>query len=277
MTKIPINGMRLPTLTLSMLAIIGLLFPASGSKAHSREIISLNVLQKARNCSVGVHPLTTAYLIKAESGDNQYAVHVNGRYKLPRQPQNMQEAQSTFDWLSTHRLNFDAGYMQVNSANFRSLGLDRTSVFKSCENIRGGTKILAQCYNRAVSETGSVGQKALRKALSCYNTGNTSKGFTNGYVGKLVQLAAANVSSSTLMVPALLASPRHDTDGVPERDGDTVSVTTDHQDRSAQKGGHDVFASSDDNDAFTSKVVTPPASVKQIASPSAKEEGKDHD
>ena len=44
--------------------------------------------------------------------------------------------------------------------------------------------ILVKNYNAALSKSPTT-SSALQKAISAYNTGNYSSGFTNGYVGKV--------------------------------------------------------------------------------------------
>ena len=84
-------------------------------------------------------------------------------------------------WLERHGYNFDAGLAQVNSANLARLGLDVVSVFDPCANLRGASRVLDECFERALPRFGG-GERALTAALSCYNTGHFTRGVTNGYV-----------------------------------------------------------------------------------------------
>jgi type IV secretion system protein VirB1 len=79
------------------------------------------------------------------------------------------------------------GYMQVNSANLKSLGYTVTDMFHECTNLKAGSYILKTAYTDAAKLHGP-GQKALRAALSRYNTGSFYRGFDNGYVARYINL-----------------------------------------------------------------------------------------
>lgn len=143
-----------------------------------------------------VAPVTMAAIMRRESGFDRFAIHVNVRAKLPRQPRNEREAIETAEWLQAHSINFDAGLMQINVGNWRWLGLTAETVFRPEVNVRAADRVLEACYQRAAAISGP-GQKALGDALSCYNTGNLKTGYVNHYVTSVSEVA-------TLPVPALL-------------------------------------------------------------------------
>lgn len=149
----------------------------------------------AAMCAPNVDVTTLSAVVHQESRANVYAIGVNSDYTLPRQPQNLDEAIEMAQWLLDNGYNFDAGLGQINSANFEWLGMNIPDLFDPCKNLRGAATVLTDCYSRASERVGE-GQEAIRAALSCYNTGNFSKGFRNGYVQKV----AANVG---VAIPAL--------------------------------------------------------------------------
>lgn len=149
----------------------------------------------AAMCAPNVDTTTLSAVVTHESQANIYAIGVNGDYTLPRQPQTLYEAVKEASWLFDNGYSFDAGLGQINSANFEWLGLEIPDLFDSCKNLEAAATILTDCYSRASDRFGE-GQDALQAALSCYNTGNFSRGFQNGYVQKV----AANVG---VTVPAL--------------------------------------------------------------------------
>lgn len=150
----------------------------------------------AQRCAPDVNLITLASVVRTESHFEQFAIHVNGNSRLPRQPETRKEAVEAAEWLTRHKINFDAGLGQINSANFARLGLTNRNIFNPCRNISGAATILEGCYRRAVKGQGR-GQNALESALSCYNTGDFSQGFRNGYVRKVSD-------NAILPVPALL-------------------------------------------------------------------------
>ncbi|WP_074173716.1 lytic transglycosylase domain-containing protein [Caballeronia calidae] len=165
--------------------------PSIAVAATPAEIAAL-----ASACYPNVNPVTMGSIVAHESTNRQFAINVNGNYRLPRQPANAEEAAATIDWLQAKGMNFDVGYGQVNSANFAVLGLTGRQLLDPCTNLRAAAAVLTGCYARAARHQGE-GQKALLHALSCYNTGSQTRGFSNGYVKAVV--AQARV----LQIPAL--------------------------------------------------------------------------
>lgn len=159
-------------------------------------------------CAPAVAPSTVQAIIDVESGGNVLAIGVNRGGKLRRQPANYAEAIAWAQWLLDNGKNFDAGLMQINSANWKRMGLTPATVFDPCTNIRAGAKILTDNYTNASKSLGP-GREALLAALSSYNTGNRTAGFHNGYVGKVDRAAAkrAGVPAPHLPVPPSNSSP----------------------------------------------------------------------
>lgn len=135
-------------------------------------------------CAPDVHQVTMMAVVRHESGGNPFAIGVNGGRRLERQPKSLEEAVATAEWLRGQGIDFDAGLGQVNVRNWGWLGLGARELFDPCLNLRASARILADCYARAVRAQGE-GQRALHAALSCYNTGNLTRGLRNGYVGRV--------------------------------------------------------------------------------------------
>lgn len=146
----------------------------------------------AATCAPTVHPVTIEAVVRNESGMNPFAIGVVGG-RLVRQPRTRAEAQATVASLERAGWNYSVGIAQVNRANLVRYRLAGDAVFDPCENLRAGSEILADCYRRASLATGP-GQRALRAALSCYYSGNTTRGFQiekdgTSYVQRVVALA----------------------------------------------------------------------------------------
>ncbi|WP_176599425.1 lytic transglycosylase domain-containing protein [Sphingobium sp. 15-1] len=101
---------------------------------------------------------------------------------MRRQPGNAADAIATARGLLQRGANFDAGLMQINSANFAHLGLTAETVFDPCTNLRAGARVLTDNYSRA-SAAGHA--YPLQAAISEYNTGSRVRGLSNGYVGRV--------------------------------------------------------------------------------------------
>ena len=138
-------------------------------------------------CAPQVHLTTTHALVSVESGFNPWAIGVVGG-ALRRQPNSQKEALATAHQLLSNGRNFSVGLGQINVGNFRRLGLKPSSAFDPCQNLSAMQSVLTECYERArQSRGGTVSQQsAVRKALSCYYSGNFSTGFRHGYVQKVV-------------------------------------------------------------------------------------------
>jgi type IV secretion system protein VirB1 len=80
------------------------------------------------------------------------------------------------------------------------LGVTAENMLDGCNNLRASAVVLTGCYERA-SKTMGEGQKALRHALSCYNTGSPTKGIENGYVAKVESQMLTN---QQITIPALV-------------------------------------------------------------------------
>lgn len=150
--------------------------------------LSTTVLAALLNsCAPNVAPATMTAIIQVKSERDPNRIGVNSGGSLLRQPGNAADAIATARSLLRKGANFDAGLMQINSANFARLGVTPETVFDPCTNLRAGARLLADNYGRA-RIAGHT--DPLRAALSEYNTGSRSRGLMNGYVGKV--FAAAN-------------------------------------------------------------------------------------
>lgn len=147
----------------------------------------------AHECAPTVHPQTMAAVVRVESGGNPFAIGVVGG-RLARQPSNRREAEATARALEQAGVNFSVGLAQVNKHNLVRYGLDFSSAFDPCANLRASAAILSECFTRAVVRF-EPRQTALRAALSCYYSGNFTTGLqpeANGsgsYVERVIAAA----------------------------------------------------------------------------------------
>ncbi len=110
--------------------------------------------------------------------------------------------------------------MQINSKNFQAYGLDNTSVFDVCENIKVGAKILTENYER---QKGGSDQKKVRNALSRYYSGNDKRGYVRE-INKDGKSYVERVEQKAYKVPALLP-PDNNTLDVNESEDITIVKT----------------------------------------------------
>jgi type IV secretion system protein VirB1 len=140
-------------------------------------------LALAMSCAPGVHPATAQALVSTESAFNPFAIGVAGG-RLERQPRDRAEALATARRLHADGWNFSVGLAQINLMNLPRLGLSLESAFEPCSNLRSMQTVLGECFERA--KEGDSTQHALRRALSCYYSGNFTTGLRHGYVQRVV-------------------------------------------------------------------------------------------
>jgi type IV secretion system protein VirB1 len=136
-------------------------------------------------CAPLVDPATAAALVRVESNTNPHAIGIVGG-ALRRQPKSAAEALVTANALERSGWNLSVGLAQINARNFQRLGLTLADAFDPCRNLQAMQALLGECFARTAS---LEPQRALRRALSCYDSGNFVRGFEDGYVARVVGAA----------------------------------------------------------------------------------------
>lgn len=142
------------------------------------------IMGLAAQCAPSVAPATIAAIVQTESRGFELAIGVNGLARQPARASSVVQAVQTARYYVGKGYSVDLGLGQINSRNMKALGLTWDNVFDPCTNIAAAGAVLSGNY-RSV-RAGLHPQRALRIALSMYNTGSQSRGFSNGYVGKVV-------------------------------------------------------------------------------------------
>lgn len=137
-------------------------------------------LQLAAACAPGLAPETLAAIARTESALDSFAIGVNGPGGGAVRVETKQDAVARAKALISAGWSVDLGVMQINSKNLAWLGLSIEEAFDACRSIAAGAKVLT--------------------AYSGYNTGSPTRGFTNGYVQRV--LSAGGVTSETTEVTA---------------------------------------------------------------------------
>lgn len=139
-------------------------------------------------CAPAIHPQTARALVAVESDFNPWAIGVVGG-ELVRQPRHRREAEATARALHAAGRNFSVGLGQINVHNFERLGLTLEKAFEPCANLAAMQAVLCDCFERARAIRHATHQTALRRALSCYYSGDFTTGLRHGYVHKVVAFA----------------------------------------------------------------------------------------
>jgi len=80
---------------------------------------------------------------------------------------------------------YAASTWPISSYEAKRRKIDLESLLDPCTNLRAGWQIFEDAYRIEVVTYGP-GQTALQHALSRYNTGDTARGFDNGYVQRVL-------------------------------------------------------------------------------------------
>ena len=140
-------------------------------------------------CAPLVHPATAHALVAVESAFNPHAIGVVGG-ALERQPRSAPEAVATAVTLQAEGKNFSIGLAQINVGNLPRLGLTIADALDGCQNLQAMQTVLGECFERAGGDADP--QRNLRRALSCYYSGDFATGFRDGYVGRVLAAGRTN-------------------------------------------------------------------------------------
>lgn len=156
----------------------------------------IDVQSLIERCAPTVHPDTMSAVISAESRGHQFAIADAGPVNLPWSERkllvrshymgSLDEAVAKATALIENGHTVSLGLAQINDRNLSKLGLSIREVFEPCANLTAGGKILTDFYARAAKEFGP-GDKALRAAISAYNSGSWIRGEKEGYVSLVYQ------------------------------------------------------------------------------------------
>jgi hypothetical protein len=156
------------------------------------------ILALSAQCAPAVAPATMLAIVRTESGGFVHALNVNGT-KLPSRPKDQASAAMLARRYIQAGYSVDLGLVQINSRNLMRLGMTIEDALDPCRNLAGGATILRQNFVAASND--QPPQARLRVALSMYNTGSRSRGFSNGYVDKVLA-NAASVAAHARVLPA---------------------------------------------------------------------------
>lgn len=145
-------------------------------------------LSLALACAPQLHADTAWALVSVESAFNPWAIGVVGG-QLVRQPRSRAEALATARALRVEGWNFSVGLGQINVGNFDRLNLTVDAALEPCTNLTAMQTVLTECMARVpqLYRSPRTEQITLRKALSCYYSGNFITGFTHGYVRRVAR------------------------------------------------------------------------------------------
>ncbi len=228
----------------------------------------------ARECAPEVHIQTMMAVISTESSQNPFAIGVVGR-KLSKQPTSLVEAVATAKQLEKEGADFAVGIAQIRSTNLKQFDFNYAQAFNPCLNLYASSQILKDCFLRAKRRYASDND-ALHAALSCYYSGNFTRGFkadardgssyVERVVSKVVQGASVVPPISTgpnawplPPIPTPLTSLTRVENGNSPRRGSTP-----HKNGGQDVGVPDAFTRSRIKDAFSQNLMPDQLSGKGV-------------
>lgn len=156
------------------------------------------VVALANQCAPSVAPETLVSVVHAESHFDPFAIGVNARGVTAPEPHSKDTAIAAARLLIGRGHNIDLGLGQINSSNLKWLGLSIEDAFDPCRNLAAAARVLSGNYLSVVRSSPSA-EAAIATAMSMYNTGSRTRGFGNGYVGRVY-------ASSGIVIPAMTGS-----------------------------------------------------------------------
>jgi type IV secretion system protein VirB1 len=157
------------------------------------------VIGLARQCAPSVAVETLVSVVHTESHFNPYAIGINAKAVAGPRATDRPSAIATARSLIARGYNIDLGLGQINSANLKWLGLSVEDAFDPCRNLAAAARVLSSNY-LSVARSSASTEAAIATAMSMYNTGSRTRGFGNGYVGRVY-------ASSSVVVPAIRGRP----------------------------------------------------------------------
>jgi type IV secretion system protein VirB1 len=147
-------------------------------------VAALTVL--VQQCASEVATEAVVPLVVTESGGDDLAINVN---RGPRvRAGSAAEGAALVRRYIAQGYTVDVGLAQINSANFARLGVSVEQAFDPCTNLRLASSLLQESYGLASRHYS--GLDAISATYSLYNTGTLTRGFRNGYVGRVWSAAS---------------------------------------------------------------------------------------
>jgi type IV secretion system protein VirB1 len=140
----------------------------------------------SQQCAPEVATEAVVPLVVTESGGDDLSINVNHGPHV--HASTVAEGAALVRRYMAAGYTVDVGLAQVNSANFARLGVTVEQAFEPCTNLRMASSMLQEGYGLASRHYS--GLDAISATYSLYNTGTLTRGFRNGYVGRVWSTAS---------------------------------------------------------------------------------------
>jgi type IV secretion system protein VirB1 len=140
----------------------------------------------AQQCASEVATEAVVPLVVTESGGDDLSISVNHGPRV--RAGSVAQGAALVRRYMAQGYTVDVGLAQINSANFAWLGVTVEQAFDPCTNLRLASAMLQEGYGLASRHY--TGLDAISATYSLYNTGTLTRGFRNGYVGRVWSAAS---------------------------------------------------------------------------------------
>ena len=138
-----------------------------------------------QQCAPALDARLTTSLVRQESSFNPYAIGLDGKAVLQRQPRSLEEAIATVEELQKENQQFSVGLAQIHVSNIKRFGLTWTQAFDPCTNLKYGQAVLIDFHQNAL-KAGFKQDGAVFAALRGYNSGDIHAKVSNGYATEIL-------------------------------------------------------------------------------------------
>lgn len=156
----------------------------AGPDGVTERLTVSQVADLAARCAPGAPASSLVSIVRVESAFAPLTVRVNGSHPRIYRPADRPEAISLARSLIADGRSVDLGLAQINSRNLARLNLSVEDAFDPCRNLAGAAEILNRGYEQAL-RVDHADRPILQMAYSIYNTGDTGRGLSNGYVARV--------------------------------------------------------------------------------------------
>jgi type IV secretion system protein VirB1 len=171
-----------------------LLFAIGAGAAYCETLSPAAFGALGKTCIPGSDRIVVTSIVRTESAFNPNALSLNypetlarraglppGRVFLKTQPRTAAQAMLWAADLLRRGMTVSVGLMQINAEQ----GYSIQRLLDPCENLRAGWSLFSQKYAKSLQRAHDP-NRAMRMALSDYNSGSVVVGEENGYVGKVL-------------------------------------------------------------------------------------------
>lgn len=150
----------------------------------------MDLLALFHECAPSVPVALMQSLVHQESAFNPYAIGMDAKQGVVKQPNNLSEAVQTVQKLKKGGRSFSVGLAQIHVSNLERYGMTWEQAFEPCINLHTSELILWDFYKQAL-KSGYEDSGALWAMLRGYNSGSIHAAVSNKYASDILNRAVS--------------------------------------------------------------------------------------